>query len=91
MEAEVNNLMGAADEAIWRREGLFTSADVLELNTSLNSRRDSVPLHFSPASTVLSREVPSSQPFCKERVLDSHAERPQEVVYLRLLLKHQWF
>jgi len=29
MEEEVNALMGATDEALWKRVGLFTSVDVL--------------------------------------------------------------
>jgi hypothetical protein len=45
MEVEVNALMGAADEAIWRREGLFTSTDALEFNVSNNSHRGSVKIH----------------------------------------------
>jgi len=39
MEAEVNALMGAVDEALWCRAGLFTLIDELKINAGQNSSR----------------------------------------------------
>jgi hypothetical protein len=50
MEAEVSALMGAADEALWKRVGLFASTDELCTGTGIYSKLADKALVFQASS-----------------------------------------
>jgi hypothetical protein len=63
MDVEVSALMGVANEAIWRREGLFTSSDALGIKLCINTTQGSEKTLQLPPSVVKHRKPPAFQPF----------------------------
>jgi hypothetical protein len=66
MEAEVNALMGATDEALWNRAGLFASTDAISTGTCFNTSKLANIARLTQSPLVFRDKFITVSPFSSE-------------------------